>query len=244
MKEILEAYVTNLGKYNEGELIGEWVKFPVSKEEYQNVLERIGIKSGYEEVFITDYKSDIYGLTEKLGEYENIEGLNYLAGCINELSVDELDMFETIIESGIDLRESPGMKGLVNLTQNLDCYTIIPDVTDASSYGEYIIKNYIEGVEELPTINGYDITTYLDAESIGRDANINEMGMYSNMGYVIDNQGSYLEEWDGTIETIPDEYRLSEGMDATFMKQEEQLLEETIKEIQLDMMTQGPVIEP
>lgn len=43
MEEILEAYVTNLGKYNEGELIGEWVKFPVSKEEYQNVLERMRI---------------------------------------------------------------------------------------------------------------------------------------------------------------------------------------------------------
>ena len=26
----IEAYVTNLGKYNEGELVGEWVKFPIT----------------------------------------------------------------------------------------------------------------------------------------------------------------------------------------------------------------------
>ena len=26
----LAAYVTNLGKYNEGYLVGEWVKFPVT----------------------------------------------------------------------------------------------------------------------------------------------------------------------------------------------------------------------
>ena len=29
----LKAYVTNLGKYNEGELVGEWISFPVSADE-------------------------------------------------------------------------------------------------------------------------------------------------------------------------------------------------------------------
>ena len=47
-----EAYITNLGKYNEGELVGE----------LQKVFERIGIGSKddfghpYEEWFITDYR--------------------------------------------------------------------------------------------------------------------------------------------------------------------------------------------
>ena len=26
------AYITNLGKYNEGDLVGEWVKFPTSPD--------------------------------------------------------------------------------------------------------------------------------------------------------------------------------------------------------------------
>lgn len=39
----LEAFITNLGKYNEGKLIGEWLKFPTTPEELQNVFERIGI---------------------------------------------------------------------------------------------------------------------------------------------------------------------------------------------------------
>ena len=30
-----EAFITNLGKYNEGFLVGEWVKFPVTNEEMQ-----------------------------------------------------------------------------------------------------------------------------------------------------------------------------------------------------------------
>ena len=39
-----EAYITNLGKYNEGELVGEWVKFlPRQKicKKYLNELESV-----------------------------------------------------------------------------------------------------------------------------------------------------------------------------------------------------------
>ena len=39
------AFITNLGKYNEGSLVGEWVKFPTTAEEMQKVFERIGIGS-------------------------------------------------------------------------------------------------------------------------------------------------------------------------------------------------------
>ena len=55
------AFITNLGKYNEGDLMGEWVKFPTTPEEMQKVFERIGIGQKddfgqpYEEWFITDY---------------------------------------------------------------------------------------------------------------------------------------------------------------------------------------------
>ncbi|MEE7988226.1 antirestriction protein ArdA, partial [Clostridioides difficile] len=30
---MLNIYITNLGKYNEGELIGEWAELPVNEEE-------------------------------------------------------------------------------------------------------------------------------------------------------------------------------------------------------------------
>ena len=38
-----EVFITNLGKYNEGNLVGEWVKFPTTEEELKKVFERIGI---------------------------------------------------------------------------------------------------------------------------------------------------------------------------------------------------------
>ena len=36
-----EAYVTNLGKYNEGRLVGENLKFPTTTEEVQALLKDV-----------------------------------------------------------------------------------------------------------------------------------------------------------------------------------------------------------
>ena len=76
---MLKIYLTNLGKYNEGELLGEWVELPVDEEELQEVFKRIGISSEpdaegnyYEEYFITDYETDF---DLQIGEYENINKL-------------------------------------------------------------------------------------------------------------------------------------------------------------------------
>lgn len=59
---MLKIFLTNLGKYNEGELVGEWISLPVSEEELEAVKERIGINEQYEEWFITDYETDITGV--------------------------------------------------------------------------------------------------------------------------------------------------------------------------------------
>ena len=35
---VFEAYITNLGKYAEGQLVGETLKFPATTEEVQSLL--------------------------------------------------------------------------------------------------------------------------------------------------------------------------------------------------------------
>lgn len=34
---MLRIYLTNLGKYNEGQLVGEWVELPVIEEAFEKV---------------------------------------------------------------------------------------------------------------------------------------------------------------------------------------------------------------
>lgn len=118
MPALFEAYVTNLGKYNEGELLGEYLKFPTTPEEVQALLKRIGIDGvRYEEIFITDFDGDVLGLYDHLGEYKNIDELNHLACVISELDQGDLEKFEAVIDSG---EYTGSVKELINLAQNLD----------------------------------------------------------------------------------------------------------------------------
>ena len=40
---VFEAYITNLGKYAEGQLVGETLIFPATTEEVQSLLKNIGV---------------------------------------------------------------------------------------------------------------------------------------------------------------------------------------------------------
>ena len=43
MATLFEAYVTNVGKYSEGQLVGETLKFPTTAQEVEALLKRIGV---------------------------------------------------------------------------------------------------------------------------------------------------------------------------------------------------------
>ena len=73
MPSLFEAYVTNLGKYNEGELVGETLKFPATTEEVQSLLKRIGVDGvRYQEIFITYFDGDVLGLYDDFTPFRNI----------------------------------------------------------------------------------------------------------------------------------------------------------------------------
>ena len=204
---VIEAYVTNLGKYNEGELVGEWVKFPVSKEEMSAVLDRIGIGAEYEEIFITDYDTSLYGVSSQLGEYENLDKLNYLAGVIAELDASDREKYEAVLESGLSLGQD-GIDGLINLAYNLDNYDMLPGVEDEDDLGRYYAElMYGEDMEKKMG----ELANYIDFARYGSDCQINESGMFTDKGYMRDTGCDWNEYFDGSLEDIPDEYRLGDS---------------------------------
>lgn len=69
----LKLYITNLGKYNEGDLIYGELNLPYGEGELEEVLEEIGINAEYEEYFISDYETN---LNIRIGEYTPINQLN------------------------------------------------------------------------------------------------------------------------------------------------------------------------
>ena len=79
------VFITNLGKYNEGELVGKWIDLPC--DNIEDELAEIGVETEtqYEEYFITNYENN-FGY--EVGEYENLWELNDLAERLQQ--VDDL----------------------------------------------------------------------------------------------------------------------------------------------------------
>ena len=199
------AFITNLGKYNEGELVGEWVKFPTTAEELKEVFKRIGIGQRddfgqpYEEWFITDYDCYVDGLYSKLGEYENLDELNYLASKLDEMSESEYAQFQAGMEMG---DHCGSLQEIINLTENLDCYEVYPDIHDYDDLGRY----YIDELEVMQVPE--HLQNYIDYEAYGRDVAMDENGTFTDQGYVRDTGDSFHEYYDGERGSIPDEYRV------------------------------------
>ena len=85
MAALFEAYITNLGKYNEGELVGETLKFPTSPQAVEALLKNIGVDGiRYEEFFITSFDGDVLGLYDYLGEYENLDCFEFYSDIESE----------------------------------------------------------------------------------------------------------------------------------------------------------------
>ena len=199
------AFITNLGKYNEGELVGEWVKFPTTAEEMKEVFKRIGIGQRddfgqpYEEWFITDYDCYVDGLYDKLGEYENLDELNYLASKLDEMSDSEYAQFQAGMEMG---DHCGSLQEIINLTENLDCYEIYPNIHDYDDLGRYYIEEL--DVMQVPE----HLQNYIDYEAYGRDVALEENGTFTDQGYVRDTGDRFCEYYDGERGSIPDEYRV------------------------------------
>lgn len=155
---MMKIFLTNLGKYNEGELVGEWVELPISNEELQEVFKRIGIDGKeYEEYFITDYECDFY----EVGEYENLDTLNDIAEKLEELDEEESNIAKALMsELGYTLDEA------IEKANNGD-YRIYYDCDSMTDIAYQVVEEY-GYLENVPD----NVARYFDYEAFGRDLGI------------------------------------------------------------------------
>lgn len=167
---MLKIYLTNLGKYNEGFLIGEWVTLPIDEEELQEVLERIGINEEYEETFITDYETDIDGVT--VGEHDSVEELNELAETLEGLDKYDLEVVEAMLSDGYGLKEAMERKD--------DCI-VWYDCNDM----EDVAMQYCEECGILASIPD-NLKCYFDYAAFGRDMSFEGHFVFTSAGNCVE----------------------------------------------------------
>ena len=170
---MLKIYVTNLGKYNEGFLIGKWLELPATEEEIEKTLEEIGISDEpdengiyYEEYFITDYETDMDGI--KVSEYSNIDDLNELAETIDDLDEDEKEIVNASMGEGYSLEDAIEKKDDVMIYYNC-------------SNMEQVAEDYAEQVGLLNDIPE-SLRYYFDFEAYGRDMGFEGHFVFTDSG--------------------------------------------------------------
>ena len=174
----MKIFITNLGKYTEGYLIGKWVKLPVSEDKLNEVLEAIGINEYYEEYFITDYENEIIGIGDVISEYSSVQALNELAQRLEDLSDDEVDKLGAVLE----YEACRSVSEVLELLDKLDEFDLLTDVTDDEELGYYYAEEYC--CIDIPE----SIQPYFDYEKYGRDVRLQSCCLYTSYGFLLDNR--------------------------------------------------------
>lgn len=116
---MINIYVANLSKYNEGRLVGEWLELPMHEDNMNEILDKI--LGSDEEYAIHDYECEI---NIEIKEYTNIFTLNETAERLEDFDID-----------------------IVNAL--LEIYSDIDEVIEVIENGDFIILNNIKNEENL-----------------------------------------------------------------------------------------------
>ena len=207
----IRVYIANLGKYNEGELVGGWLDLPQpqvkideflqdtvgltlnSEEAYQKGLhgERV-----YEEYAIHDYEfpQNMNGFTPNNGEYVPLRTLNALA-CLLELVDDDslavIEMYQDQIEN-LDPIEQASMLAHFASGEYPDGVWFFDTEgfkNDEEAFGYCCVHELNPGLSKV--LNDQSISDYFDYERYGEGQS---QDGYLCDGIFIDGQ-SNLHEW-------------------------------------------------
>lgn len=154
MIDDMRVYIANLGKYNEGYLVGDWFSFPLDEEE---IAERIGLNAEYEEYAVHD--TDNFPC--EVSEYASIDELNNLYELISELDDYIIDQLDEFISHYGNIEELVDHKDDIYFYPDCDC------MEDVARY----YANELQMLGEIPS----SLEKYIDYEAYGRDL---EMGGY------------------------------------------------------------------
>lgn len=175
-------------------ILKTWLSLPTTAEHVTECLKRIGIDDiYYEEFFLTDYESSIEGVSNYISEYSNLNELNYLASKLEELSNNDIQIYEAAIDIGGNVQS---IDDLINLVDNLDCFQCLWNVNDEYDLGYYWIEE--SGCYNLKELG--NLANYFDYEKYGHDIVLEQGGTFCSCGYVYHTGESFIEYYDGKKE--------------------------------------------
>ena len=156
------------------------VIFPCTESEYQTTCKELELKDNY--AFVRDVVEP-KALALKKDTFVNLDEINYLAKRMDSFDQKELFSFFAAVEAG----DYVSTKDLINLTFNLNCYTLIRDVSNLKNigYNRVLSSRGCIGVDELEKT---------DLEKIGRELLSSGKGIPTKYGLLFRNENVVFEE--------------------------------------------------
>lgn len=190
-----DAYLSNLRVFTEGNEAGDWIRLPITQQDFQQVCRCIGLDDTAE-YFFPAYDTDMLGLHTVLPEFADISTLNYCAACISKLDEESFAKLEAaFLARGSSLTPSE----IISLIQNLDNYSLYPDINTEEELGHYC-------VEELNLLHIDEETGhFFQYEKYGEAFAINNAGDFTTRGFLLRDHKAHDTEWDGVV---PTQYQL------------------------------------
>ena len=232
MAEAFRLQIWN-GETDEAKWLDDWIGFPCSAEELRTILSQDGFEGEQLRNFVITGYSGVYPEFGDLCDYfsstehpakengfvirEDIDELNYLAHILSTLSQTDKTAFSKAIEAG---EHNTSVAELINLAYNTDFYNVAEDIYDWDDYGKYVAK------EEFNINIDYlgELTDYIDFEGFGEKYAKDHGGIMLDDVFLETNCAPYNVRYDGNIENIPEEYRV------TLLLDDERFLDYKVKE--------------
>lgn len=173
---MVTIYLANLGAYNRGYLVGKHITLPVDEDKLKDAINEVlngeeAVKSRDfhdmvdEEYAVHDYETD---LNIEVREYGNIWKLNEALQEVESLSEEDIDKVKAILDAGLE-------DNLMSIINELDEYYVYENIHSDTDIGNYYLDD-----EDIPEY----VKKYIDYESYGEDSRINELGEFTDYGYV------------------------------------------------------------
>ena len=208
-----QVYITPLD--NE-KTTGEWVSFPTTPDHLRDVFARLEI--GPSDWNITNVECNVYGIRETVWQCNSLDELNYLAAKLDELDAASIGTYQSLIE--ID-KHCDSVPELINLTDNLDCYDVEPEIYSYDDLARYVLFDRDSHSYNRSTLE--ILEDYIDYEGFGRSVADGEDGILAENCYISPSGSTFVEIYDGNPATIPEQYRVTQKIVVPELTDDERL---------------------
>lgn len=153
----------------------EYLNLPTERSAMVKALDRLGASDHDECLFGIEYRCLFDRVVELATRHTDFDHLNAIAKELDRMNEKTIDKLETL-STQIDLQTYEELTTLVQCQQEFELY---PNVTDANSYGRYLVaqQNRLKMSDEL--------AGYFDFTQYGEDCMTQETGAFVPEGYLV-----------------------------------------------------------